>query len=163
MRTNYTIDFEFANISNRFLNSLIFNNEVDQYKPWVLFLIFISIFILIGGVVLLTHKKPESKVPKTATLSVPSSQRKTKPSTQAGGSGRQYDEEALHTREDGDAEDPVVWDLGEASDDEDGEEHAKKGGSGERRGSVGQRRGLAGSGHGEEGRTLMAQDGADDW
>ncbi|TFK25670.1 hypothetical protein FA15DRAFT_638875 [Coprinopsis marcescibilis] len=42
-----------------FLNSLIFNNEVEAYQSWVLFLIFISIIILISGVVLLTHKKPE--------------------------------------------------------------------------------------------------------
>ena len=42
-----------------FLNSLIFNNEVEAYKSWTLFLIFLSIIVLIGGVVLLTHKKPE--------------------------------------------------------------------------------------------------------
>ena len=42
-----------------FLNSLIFNNEVDAYKPWVLFLIFLSIAVLVSGVVLLTHKKPD--------------------------------------------------------------------------------------------------------
>jgi hypothetical protein len=44
---------------NRFLDSLIFNDEVDSYKGWTLFLIFVSILILISGVVLLTHKKPE--------------------------------------------------------------------------------------------------------
>ncbi|KAJ7770144.1 hypothetical protein DFH07DRAFT_805903 [Mycena maculata] len=42
-----------------FLDSLIFNNEVDSYQSWTLFLIFVSIFVLISGVVLLTHKKPE--------------------------------------------------------------------------------------------------------
>ncbi|KAG6916663.1 hypothetical protein DXG01_005887 [Tephrocybe rancida] len=42
-----------------FLDSLIFNNEVDAYKGWILFLIFVSILVLISGVVLLTHKKPE--------------------------------------------------------------------------------------------------------
>lgn len=42
-----------------FLDSLIFNNEVDAYKPWILFLIFSSILLLISGVVLLTSKKPE--------------------------------------------------------------------------------------------------------
>ena len=44
---------------NRFLNSLIFNNEVDAYESWVLFLIFVSILVLVTGVVLLTHKKPD--------------------------------------------------------------------------------------------------------
>ncbi|KIO30760.1 hypothetical protein M407DRAFT_20285 [Tulasnella calospora MUT 4182] len=44
-----------------FLNSLIFNDEVDAYKPWTLFCLFLSIVVLISGVVLLTHKKPEPK------------------------------------------------------------------------------------------------------
>jgi hypothetical protein len=43
----------------RWLDSLIFNDEVDAYKSWILFLIFVSILVLISGVVLLTHKKPE--------------------------------------------------------------------------------------------------------
>lgn len=41
----------------------IFNDEVDSYKSWTLFLIFVSIVILISGVVLLTHKKPERTAP----------------------------------------------------------------------------------------------------
>lgn len=44
-----------------FLNSLVFNDEVDAYKPWTLFCLFLSIAVLISGVVLLTHKKPEPK------------------------------------------------------------------------------------------------------
>ncbi|KAG9044973.1 hypothetical protein FS837_007236 [Tulasnella sp. UAMH 9824] len=44
-----------------FLNSLVFNDEVDAYKPWTLFCLFLSIVVLISGVVLLTHKKPEPK------------------------------------------------------------------------------------------------------
>ncbi|KAG9004991.1 hypothetical protein FRB90_010628 [Tulasnella sp. 427] len=51
-----------------FLNSLIFNDEVDAYKPWTLFCLFLSIVVLIAGVVLLTHKKPE---PKPAAASNP--------------------------------------------------------------------------------------------
>ncbi|TFL05818.1 hypothetical protein BDV98DRAFT_560682 [Pterulicium gracile] len=50
-----------------FLNSLIFNNEVDAYKPWVLFLIFLSIAVLISGVVLLTHKKPDHATSKSSS------------------------------------------------------------------------------------------------
>jgi len=45
------------------LNSLVFMDEVDSYSNWTLFAIFISICILIFGVVLLTSKKPESSVP----------------------------------------------------------------------------------------------------
>ncbi|KAG9014493.1 hypothetical protein FRB93_013618 [Tulasnella sp. JGI-2019a] len=44
-----------------FLNSLIFNDEVDAYKTWTLFCLGLSILVLIAGVVLLTHKKPEPK------------------------------------------------------------------------------------------------------
>jgi magnesium transporter len=32
---------------------------VDAYAPWTLFFSFVSILILVSGVVLLTHKKPE--------------------------------------------------------------------------------------------------------
>src|SRR5258708_29276613 len=37
----------------------IFNDSVDAYASWTLFLSVISILVLISGVVLLTHKKPE--------------------------------------------------------------------------------------------------------
>ncbi|PBK91582.1 hypothetical protein ARMGADRAFT_209678 [Armillaria gallica] len=56
-----------------FLDSLIFNNEVDSYQSWTLFLIFVSILILISGVVLLTHKKPEPGSKALASAPVVSS------------------------------------------------------------------------------------------
>jgi len=46
-----------------FLNSLIFSDEVDAYKTWTLVCLGLSILVLITGVVLLTHKKPEPKAP----------------------------------------------------------------------------------------------------
>ncbi|KAG8864503.1 hypothetical protein FRB96_005006 [Tulasnella sp. 330] len=45
-----------------FLNSLNFNNEVNAYKTWTLFCLGLSTVVLIAGVVLLTHKKPEPKL-----------------------------------------------------------------------------------------------------
>ncbi|KAL0956504.1 hypothetical protein HGRIS_002647 [Hohenbuehelia grisea] len=102
-----------------FLNSLIFNNEVDSYQSWTLFLIFVSILILISGVVLLTHKKPEPIKPKNSP-SVPNATRpgvrKAKQSTEE--EGEEGEEHALHTREVGE-EGEAFWSVGDVSDDED--------------------------------------------
>ncbi|EPQ57506.1 hypothetical protein GLOTRDRAFT_137822 [Gloeophyllum trabeum ATCC 11539] len=101
-----------------FLDSLIFNNEVDAYQSWTLFLIFVSILILISGVVLLTHKKPEPVRPAgTTRLSSIPSRKKIKKAVR----GTDGEEEGL--RPEGDPESrEVVWQLGDASDDED-EDH----------------------------------------
>ncbi|KZT26776.1 hypothetical protein NEOLEDRAFT_1177356 [Neolentinus lepideus HHB14362 ss-1] len=102
-----------------FLDSLIFNDEVDAYQSWTLFLIFISMLILISGVVLLTHKKPEPKRPAGATRlsSIPSGRRTVKKAK-----GDAEEEEGL--RPEGDVENQeVVWQVGDASDDEDEPEH----------------------------------------
>ncbi|EKM81025.1 hypothetical protein AGABI1DRAFT_71748 [Agaricus bisporus var. burnettii JB137-S8] len=95
-----------------FLNSLIFNDEVGAYKSWTLFLIFVSILVLICGVVLLTHKKPEPKSSKTqSSAALPRRQAqahksKTKLTTMEG------DEENEH------GEDQILWAVGEVSDAE---------------------------------------------
>lgn len=95
-----------------FLDSLIFNNQVDAYKPWILFLIFASIVILISGVVLLTHKKPER------------SQRNIAPSQTTGARSAKNSEEdeaqALRVPEEGESSTHELWQLGDMSDDEDG-------------------------------------------
>lgn len=101
----------------------IFNNEVDAYQSWALFLIFCSILILVSGVVLLTNKKPDPKVRAggagpTATgqlVSLPSRARR-----RARGKGAKLadEEEGLRDLEEADGENMVVWELGEASDDE---------------------------------------------
>ncbi|KAI0063590.1 hypothetical protein BV25DRAFT_395159 [Artomyces pyxidatus] len=98
------------------LNSLIFNDSVDAYASWTLFLIFVSILILISGVVLLTHKKPEptgpARDPHGIPLSaVPGARAQPKPTD---GKAQTGEREGLRDEEEGE----VVWDVGEASDDE---------------------------------------------
>ncbi|EIN11788.1 hypothetical protein PUNSTDRAFT_119034 [Punctularia strigosozonata HHB-11173 SS5] len=109
-----------------FLDSLIFNDSVDAYQNWALFFIFASIVVLISGVVLLTHKKPEAGATHRAQVgSVPSRKRANKAKA---GDGDSEEEEALRTTEEGEGEDNhVMWQIGDASDDED-EQNA--GGSG---------------------------------
>ncbi|KAJ3802990.1 hypothetical protein GGU11DRAFT_740177 [Lentinula aff. detonsa] len=106
-----------------FLNSLIFNDEVDAYQSWTLFLIFVSILILISGVVLLTHKKPEPGAAlKSATLasgSLPMPRLRNRNSRKASGSkpdleaGDPDDDASIHSGENG-----PLWAVGDASDDE---------------------------------------------
>ncbi|OJT09387.1 hypothetical protein TRAPUB_14135 [Trametes pubescens] len=99
-----------------FLDSLIFNDEVDAYKSWTLFLIFVSMLVLVSGVVLLTYKKPADKVGDPPPSAVPLSSRSRR-ALRKGGSGDD-EEEALRDLEEGEQEE-VVWQLGDASDDED--------------------------------------------
>ncbi|OCH88999.1 hypothetical protein OBBRIDRAFT_794662 [Obba rivulosa] len=99
------------------LDSLIFNDEVDAYQSWTLFLIFVSMIVLISGVVLLTYKKPaHTGVQGPGATHVPLSargrrQRKGIPGTD--------EEEALRDLENGEGEnDAEMWQLGDVSDDE---------------------------------------------
>jgi hypothetical protein len=95
----------------------IFNDEVDAYKSWALFLIFISILVLISGVVLLTHKKPEPVATKIKSTTLPRRRTKSNSSKTKLGNGER-DEEG--DEEDGEGgEDQVLWAVGEASDGED--------------------------------------------
>ncbi|KAF5380563.1 hypothetical protein D9615_004481 [Tricholomella constricta] len=100
-----------------FLDSLIFNDEVDAYQSWTLFLIFASILVLISGVVLLTHKKPEP----AGTTPAPLSRAKGKAGK---GKGRRKtgDEEEGGTEDGGGGEQDVLWAVGEDSDEESGEQ-----------------------------------------
>ncbi|KAL0574964.1 hypothetical protein V5O48_007009 [Marasmius crinis-equi] len=97
-----------------FLNSLIFNDEVDAYKSWTLFLIFVSIMILISGVVLLTHKKPEPGAIKPVTLGVPMSRPRNK---KKDGKAAQRDPEVQSEGDRGEQE--VLWTVGDAEEDDD--------------------------------------------
>lgn len=122
-----------------FLDSLVFNNEVDAYKPWILFLIFASIMILISGVVLLTHKKPErsTRAPATTALSGLSSRKAAQSSSKVNhideDDENDDEEQALRKTEEGeeDREDQaVLWQVGDISEDEDdqlGKEHTPRG------------------------------------
>ena len=108
----------------------IFNDSVDAYESWTLFFICVSILVLISGVVLLTHKKPDAALASAASASNSASASGT--AGAKGARGKIVDEEegyedgedgeahALRTLEgDGEGREDVVWELGDASDDED--------------------------------------------
>ncbi|KAI0661098.1 hypothetical protein C8Q70DRAFT_693670 [Cubamyces menziesii] len=97
-----------------FLDSLIFNDEVDAYQSWTLFLIFVSMIVLVSGVVLLTYKKPDEKASAPSAVPLSARGRRT---PKKGGPSLGDEEEALHDVEEGDEGD-AMWQLGEASDDE---------------------------------------------
>lgn len=101
-------------LRSRWLDSLIFNDETEAYKSWTLFLIFVSILVLISGVVLLTHKKPEpikSRQGNKRRQKV----RNRLPANGTSGEGHEP------TAGDGlpDSEEQALWTLGEDSDEED--------------------------------------------
>jgi len=101
------------------LDSLIFNDDVDAYKPWTLFLIFVSMIVLISGVVLLTYKKPAHTVAQSSGASghVPLSARASRQRRK--GSPGADEEEALRDLEMGEGgEDAEMWRLGDVSDDD---------------------------------------------
>src|ERR1700761_5855941 len=120
----------------------IFNDSVDAYASWTLFLSFVSILILISGVVLLTHKKPEpSTTQRDGGIALNAIPGRQIPRTAA--DDKTDGHEGVHSEDhidDGEA----LWDVGEASDEED--EHTtltprlESGGK---------------SGYGEEGERLM--------
>jgi hypothetical protein len=95
----------------------IFNDSVDAYASWTLFLSFVSILILISGVVLLTHKKPEpSTTPRDGGIALNAIPGRHIPRTAADDKTEGHDEADSEDHvEDGQA----LWDVGEASDDED--------------------------------------------
>jgi hypothetical protein len=107
---------------------------VDAYQTWALFLIFVSIMILISGVVLLTLKKPEKRGGAPTTPGMPGSARSIRSSHRnkdlEDGGGSEEGGRALD-------DDQAVWELGEMSDDEEGERSGVRSAS-ERR-SEGQR------------------------
>lgn len=96
---------------------------MDAYASWTLFLIFTSIIILIAGVVLLTHKKPEP-VPALQLKAVSRGTRHRK----AKGS-ETVPAAAIHEEGEGSAlrpmaadelaEDDAYWEVGDASDEDD--------------------------------------------
>ena len=89
---------------------------MDAYASWTLFLSFVSILLLISGVVLLTHKKPEpSTTQRDSGIALNAIPGRRVP--RAGGDKTEANDE-MHPEdhvEDGQA----LWDVGEASDEED--------------------------------------------
>ena len=92
----------------------IFNNEVDAYQSWTLFLIFVSILILISGVVLLTHKKPEPVNTPSITLEHPPPGKKRKRRKEKRSGNGQEDVE--------EGEQDMLWTVGDDSGEEDAQE-----------------------------------------
>lgn len=93
---------------------------MDAYETWVLFLIFISIMVLISGVVLLTLKKPEKKNAAPSTPAAPSSARPRQRSDTIDSKSGDHDEHHALRGDDSDrlgAED-TTWQVGDDSDDE---------------------------------------------
>lgn len=134
---------------------MIFNNEVDAYESWALFLIFVSILILITGVVLLTHKKPDNHAAhpaQTPIVETPMSPMSRKRRNKRGGIQLGDEEAGLTSSEPSGA---VVWQVGDASDDEDGDDYTGYLSS--------QRQGLGEeNGQGERQRILSANDVAEE-
>jgi hypothetical protein len=98
------------------LNSLIFNDSVDAYASWTLFLSFVSILILISGVVLLTHKKPEpSSAQRDSGIALNAIPGRRIPHT---ADDKIEGHEGVHP-EDHEEDGQTLWDVGEASDEED--------------------------------------------
>ena len=98
-----------------FLDSLIFNDQVGAYKPWILFLVFTSIVILISGVVLLTHKKPERSQRNMARSRTQGARSVMKDDRNS----EEDEAQALRVPEEESPADEL-WQLGDMSDDEDG-------------------------------------------
>jgi len=98
-----------------FLDSLIFNDYVDAYKPWTLFFVFVSMMVLISGVVLLTYEKPQPAADKHG----PHVQLASRPRRRNLGAGDGEDSGLRAEGDDADVEaDGEMWQLGDASDDE---------------------------------------------
>ncbi|CAE7131187.1 unnamed protein product [Rhizoctonia solani] len=100
-----------------FLNSLVFNDEIDAYNGWTLFAIAASILVLIGGVVLLTTKKPDPPSANAATTIGAPSRTRAKNSDEE--IADEEDMEALHQSTPGERSEPL-WQIGEDDDDDDG-------------------------------------------
>ncbi|PSS06520.1 hypothetical protein PHLCEN_2v3687 [Hermanssonia centrifuga] len=125
--------FTFILLAVTAVSQIIFNNEVDAYESWALFLIFCSILVLVSGVVLLTNKKPDqhgrtaaSGTSTNATLVNLPRLRRRHTGTKGDKPGMIGDEEeGLRVSEDGEttaADGAVLWQLGEVSDEEDADE-----------------------------------------
>jgi len=114
-----------------FVDSLVFNNSVDAYQTWTLFLIFVSIVVLISGVVLLTLKKPEKRGGAPATPGMPGSARSIRPNRRRSDSKQDVERGDGREPEAGERElddDQTLWEIGVMSDDEDGEGGGRSGG-----------------------------------
>ena len=107
---------------------------MDAYQTWTLFLIFVSIMILILGVVLLTLKKPEKRGGAPTTPRVAGPARTIPPRRRRSGSNKDLEVgdgrgSEVDARELDD--DQTLWQVGDASDEEDGDDVRSAGGRSE--------------------------------
>ncbi|KAJ9105016.1 hypothetical protein QFC20_004457 [Naganishia adeliensis] len=123
-----------------FVNSLIFMNETDQYETWALVAIFLSIGVLVAGVVLLSLKKtdPEDAPGHTVSATNPANSMRLNPlqasanmrsmgaSSSCRGNARWANSRSTSYQNDGDEENQVVWEVGSISDESDVEKDGKE-------------------------------------
>ncbi|KAG8818790.1 hypothetical protein FRC17_010707 [Serendipita sp. 399] len=102
-----------------FLDSLIFNDEVDKYETWTLFLIFASIMVLIAGVVLLTLKKPEPTTSSGAATGIANGGGRTSRRTGTPKHTGEDDEIALTEQGENHKGQGHSWQVGDETDSED--------------------------------------------
>ncbi|OXH40509.1 hypothetical protein J008_01160 [Cryptococcus neoformans] len=143
-----------------FVNSLIFYDETKQYARWVLIAVFLSIAVLISGVVLLSLKSSANTSSDPYTVSAqPTGSMRLRPRTpksetvaengEAGPSDYRKEEDDEDYEGDSGPRD-VLWEVGSVSDhsgDDDGHEAEEEGtgrGVGGVKGGTGERRGLLG-------------------
>ncbi|KAL0250399.1 hypothetical protein I308_102572 [Cryptococcus tetragattii IND107] len=144
-----------------FVNSLVFYDEIKQYARWVLIVVFLSIAVLISGVVLLSLKSSANTSSDPYTVSAqPSGSMRLRPRTpksemDAGNNGEAAGPSAYLHKEEEDEEyegvsgpGNVLWEVGSVSDhsgdEHEGEEERTGKGVGGVKGGTGERRGLLG-------------------
>ena len=120
---------------------------MDAYASWTLFLSFVSILILVSGVVLLTHKKPEpSTIQRDGGFALNAIPGRRVPRT---GGGKTDGHDEMHPEDQGE-DGQAFWDVGEVSDEE------------EERTTLTARLESGGENYGEEGEHLMTASRDDD-
>ncbi|KAK1924848.1 hypothetical protein DB88DRAFT_534894 [Papiliotrema laurentii] len=135
-----------------FINSLIFFDQSKQYARWVLVAVFLSIAVLISGVVLLSLKSSAKTATDPYTVSTepntirlrPQAPRADSSSSASKNNSNKTTLSGTHKAE-GSPEADVMWEVGSVSDSGDeatGEERERRGiggdGRGERRGLLGE-------------------------
>lgn len=140
---------------------MVFYDEIKQYARWVLIVVFLSIAVLISGVVLLSLKSSANTSSDPYTVSAqPSGSMRLRPRTPksemdaenngeaAGPSAYLHKEEEDEEYEGVSGPGNVLWEVGSVSDhsgdEHEGEEERSGKGVGGVKGGTGERRGLLG-------------------
>ncbi|EJU04064.1 hypothetical protein DACRYDRAFT_105129 [Dacryopinax primogenitus] len=106
--------------SSGFLDSLMFFHETPYFQMWVLVAIFLSIGVLVAGVILLSTKKPDKA--RTAPRGIPATERERQRDRIRSAARSGEESVALRSGEldqDGRPQQgEVMWELGSVSDEE---------------------------------------------